>query len=164
VQRSAVASDILAKIEACLGDECRDYVFARTRGIPPADCNSITTSWVDRSIDKFTDCESPNPDICRAEWDAIHGLRVTLTRICAGPDAQPVFDWAREDGEAACFDDLVDLVEECVQCQDWQQFITDHSIYGVRYDSTTYDVEAEGGAFSAYIELTIQAAECCPAP
>lgn len=161
MMRSAVARDLLDRIKACLGDDCQDYVFARTRGVPPADCNSITTSWIDRSVDKFEDCESPQAD-CRAQWNAVHGLRITLTRVCAGPDAAEVFDWAREDGEAACFDDLVDLVEECVQCGDYSQLVVDHSLYTIRYDTTTFDVESSGGGYSAYIELTLVAAECCP--
>jgi hypothetical protein len=163
VKRSAVASDILALIRACLGDDCREYVFARTRGVPPADCNSITTSWIDRSVEKFTDCESPNPDICRREWDALLGMRITITRICMGPDGGEQFNWAREDGEAACFDDHVDAIEECLMCADFGQFTIDHSIYTIQYDTTTFDVESEGGGYSAYIELTIKAAECCPA-
>lgn len=164
MRRSAVASDILDRIRACLGDECQDYKIFRTRGIPPAECDSITASWIDRSIEKFSECESPNPEVCQQEWDAVHGLRITLTKVCVGPDSQAEFDWIGEDAASACFDDLVDLVEECLHCQDWEQFVADHSIYGVRYDSTTYDVESDGGAFSAYIELTIQAAECCPTP
>jgi hypothetical protein len=78
-------------------------------------------------------------------------------------DGGEQFNWAREDGEAACFDDHVDAIEECLMCADFGQFTIDHSIYTIQYDTTTFDVESEGGGYSAYIELTIKAAECCPA-
>lgn len=159
MQRSAVTADILTAIQACMGARCQDYVFSRTRGIPPADCNSIAASWVDRTVASFGDCL---PHAGCSEWDSTHGLRIVVTNICVAPDAQERFDWRAEDAAAACFDDDIDLIEECLQCADWSQLAADHSITSIRYDGTTYDVESEGGGFSAYLELTIVAAECCP--
>lgn len=166
--RSQVSSDILGTIQACfnasIGDRCREYVFARTRGIPPADCNSITASWMDRGVSSFGDCD-PGEGLDRCgEWNATHGLRIALTRVCMGPDQEPAFNWALEDAETACFMDDLDLLEECLQCTDWTQVKTDNSLYSLRYDGTTLDIESDGGGYSAYIELTLVAAECCPAP
>lgn len=159
MQRSAVTADILTSIEACFGVRCQGYVFARTRGIPPADCNSIAASWIDRAVQPFEDCPRLTP--C-GQWEAAYGLRIVITNVCAGPDAQERFDWRAEDAAAACFDDDVDLLEQCIQCADWTQLGLDHAISEIRYDGTNYDIESEGGGFSAYIDLTIIANECCP--
>lgn len=161
MRRSHVAKDILDALYLCMsgviGDRCREYVWARTRGVPPADCNSITASWMDREQHNFGDCE--NVGECR-EWDALLGLRIVLTRVCMGPDQQPSFAWELEDAAAACFDDDLDLIEECLNCMDWTTIMQSHGI-DVIYAGTTNDIEAEGGGYSAYIELTIRARECC---
>jgi hypothetical protein len=159
MKRSAVTADILTAIQACFGARCQDYIFSRSRGIPPADCNSIAASWVDRTVAHFADCDTPAP--CE-DWQATHGLRIVITNICAGPDAQETFDWRSEDAAAACFEDDVDLLETCIQCGDWTQLYNDHFLTALRYDGTTFDVESEGGGFSAYIEITLVAGECCP--
>lgn len=163
MQRSHVAKDILDVIEACLiakiGDRCREYVFGRTRGIPPADCNSVSVSWMDRGqAATFSDCKGPTP--CDG-WDPTLGLRIALTRVCLGPDQQPIFNWELEDAAAACFDDDLDIIEDCINCADWTQVYNDHFLDSIAYVGTTHDVEAEGGGYSAYIELTITARECC---
>lgn len=168
MRRSQVSIDILNAIQACfnasIGDRCREYVFARTRGIPPADCPSITASWMDRDASSFGDCDpGEGLEMC-GEWNATHGLRIALTRVCMGPDQQPAFDWALEDAETACFMDDLDLLEECIQCTDWTQVKRDNALYSLRYDGTTLDIESDGGGYSAYIELTLVAAECCPTP
>lgn len=160
--RSQVDSDVLQQIRACvmaqIGDRCREYRFARTRGIPPADCNSITVSWMDRARSQFGDCETLGADC--GEWNATLGLRVVLTRVCIGPDQAPEFNWDLEDAEAACFNNDLDVLEECIQCSDWSQLRADHSIE-LSYVGTTHDIETEGGGYSAYVELTVVAAECC---
>lgn len=140
-------------------ERCQEYVYARSRGIPPADCNSITVSWMDAADNRFGDCEIMGID-CNS-WDTTKGLRIVLTRVCMGADQAESFDWRIEDAEAACFDDDLDLLEECVKCMDWSQLVRDHALSGLSYVGTTHDVETEGGGFSAYIELTIVAAECC---
>lgn len=89
-------------------------------------------------------------------------MRIVVTNICIGPDAQQAFDWRNEDAAAACFDADVEIVESCIQCTDWSQLGIDHSISSVTYLSTSYDVESEGGGFSAYIDVRIVAEECCP--
>lgn len=157
--RSQVAADILAAIQACLGARCGDYVFLRSRGVPPADCNSISASWITRTTKPFEDCGGPEP--C-ASWAATNTLRIAITSICMGPDGQPTFDFALEDTVAACFDDDVDLIESCLSCTDWTQFYADHGIESMLYVDTTYDVMSEGGGFTAYIQLRITAGECCP--
>lgn len=156
MRRSQAAADILAQLQACMGPLCQQYVFSRTRGVPPADCNSVTVQWIDRSKRSFADCE----DDCR-EWQAAFGMRITLTRVCMGPDQEPAFDWSLEDAESACFDDHLEILEDCVDCGDWSQVKIDHSLEAIRYENTEYDIEANGGAFSAYIELTLIASECC---
>ncbi len=78
-----------------------------------------------------------------------------------GPDGKPTFDWRLEDAAAACFEDDVDLVEECIQCSDWTQLGADHFIERFVYAGTTFDIETEGGGYSAYIEIDITAGECC---
>lgn len=84
-----------------------------------------------------------------------------LTRICQGPD----LDISLEDAEAACFDDHLDLLEECLLCTDWTQLTRDHSLDSFFLTIVNYDLESEGGAFSAYLEITVVAAECCtPVP
>lgn len=161
MRRSHVAKDVLDALFACmtaqLGDRCREYVWARTRGVPPADCNSITVSWMDREQGTFGDCEQLGE--CR-EWDAVFGLRVVLTRICMGPDQSLEFDWSLEDAASACFDDDLDLIEECLNCMDWSLIRSTHGV-DVTYAGTTNDIETEGGGYSAYIELIVKARECC---
>lgn len=152
--RSAVAADILTIIAGCLGPQCR-FKIARTRGIVPAVCPSITTSWIDRSSAGFGDCDG------ECDINSALGLRITITDICMGPDSAEDFDFDAEDAAAVCFDNEVDAIEACLQCADYTQMRIDHQLYSVKYDNTTFDVESEGGAYSAYIELTIRAAECC---
>jgi len=164
MKRSHAAKDILDAVQACflveLGQaRCLEYRFARTRGIPPADCNSVTVSWMDRGVSQFADCAQLGSDC--GEWDATHGLRIVITNICMGPDQTPDFPWDLEDAAAACFMDDLDLLEECVQCMDWSQIRADHSLAEMRYEGTTLDIETDGGGYSAYIELTLVAAECC---
>lgn len=159
MNRSAVASDLLDIIKACLGDRCKQYVFARARGIPPAECSSITTSWADRVARYDGECRGP---LACQDWEAVHSLRFTITNICMGPDGKPMFDWQLEDLAAACFEDDVDAIESCLQCMDWSQLRTDHAINQIVYTGTTFDIEAEGGGYSAYIGLQIVAQECCP--
>lgn len=166
MKRSHVAKDILDAVQACMvanmpAERCHEYVFARTRGIPPADCNSITVSWMDAADNSFADCRLMGVDGCGREWDTTRGIRIVLTRVCMGPDQSESFDWQREDAEAACFDDDLDLLEECVKCMDWSQLVRDHSLTELFYAGTTHDVESDGGGYSAYIELTVVAAECC---
>lgn len=158
MSRSAIAADVLEQLKVCMGPElCQQYVWARTRGVPPADCNSVTTQWIDRASTSFADeCAG---DGC--EFQSTLGFRVTLTRICMGPDQEPVFDWGLEDAEAACFDDHLEVLEDCVQCGDWSQLKIDHALERFRYVETNHDIESDGGGFSAYIEITIVAAECC---
>jgi hypothetical protein len=159
VSRSAIASDVLEQLKACLGpDLCQQYVWARTRGVPPADCNSITTQWIDRGSTAFADeCD----DGSCGDFQSTLGFRVTLTRVCMGPDQEQVFDWSLEDAEAACFDDHLELLEDCVQCGDWSLLRQTHHLERFRYVETNHDIESDGGGFSAYIEITIVAAECC---
>lgn len=152
--RSAVAADLLTIINNCLGPQCR-YQLARTRGIAPAVCPSITTSWIERVSQSFGDCDGD------CDFNSTHRIRITITDICMGPDAADEFDFDAEDAAAVCFEDEVDQIEECLQCHNYTQLRLDHQLISVRYDSTTFDVEAEGGGYSAYIELTILAAECC---
>lgn len=168
MRRSYVAADILAVIQACfttaIGDRCREYRFAQTRGIPPADCNSVSASWMDRDVSSFGDCDPGEGVQSCGEWNATHGLRIALTRVCMGPDQQPAFAWELEDAEAQCFMDDLDLLEECIQCTDWTEVKNTNSLYSLRYDGTTLDIESTGGGYSAYIELTLVAAECCTPP
>lgn len=83
------------------------------------------------------------------------------SRICVGPDSSPAFDWNGDDAAAACFDDDLDALEDCINCGDWSQLMADHFIERIAYVGTTHDVESEGGGYSAYVELTIVAGECC---
>lgn len=160
MQRSAFASDVLDLIRACLGERCRHYAIGRARGIPPAVCPSITTSWVDRTEAVFGDCQGPYRD-CDVQETV--GLRIVITDICMGPDAAEQFDWAAEDAAAACFDDDVQVIEDCIRCSDWTQIFRDHGLNSIAYEGTTYDVEADGGGYSAYIEIT-PVAQVCPCP
>lgn len=161
MQRSHVASDVLDLLRDCLGARCQHYVFARSRGIPPAECPSIATSWVDRTSTPFGDCNGGWGDCDSTETV---GLRIAITDICVGPDAAATFDWAAEDAIAACFDNDVQVLERCIECggPGWQQLYRDHGLDTVAYEGTTYDVESDGGGYSAYIELTIVAKVCCP--
>lgn len=160
MQRSHVTRDVLDVIESCLGDLCRDYRVFRSRGLPPAECNSITASWVDAEVmPGFDDCKMMGA--CSDLWQKAAGLRIALTRVCIGPDQKPIFDIDLEDKEAACFDDHLDLIEECLLCHDWTTFRRDHGIDSMQMVATTHDVESDGGAFSAYIEIAIVASECC---
>lgn len=158
MSRSAIAADVLAQLKACMGPEiCGQYVWARTRGVPPADCNSITTQWSDRASNQFAeDCADGDCD-----FQTTYGFRVTITRICMGPDQEADFNWELEDAEAACFDDHLEILEDCIQCGDWSQLKAEHALERFRYVETNHDIEADGGGFSAYIEVTIVAAECC---
>lgn len=167
MQRSHLAADVLTILRNCLGDRCQHYKFARTRGIPPAECPSITTSWVDRTEAIFGDCDSPNPAYCDDTQETV-GLRIAITDVCMGPDSAEQFDWDAEDAIAACFDDDVQAVEDCIRCRPdqaaWAALYRDHGINSIGYEGTTYDVEADGGGYSAYIELTIVAQACCTGP
>lgn len=168
MKRSYVAADILAQIQSCftaaIGARCREYVFARTRGIPPADCNSISASWMDRGVSVFGDCDPGEGLESCGEWNTTHGLRIAITRVCVGPDQQPGFGWDLEDTAAVCFMDDLDILEECIQCSDWTNVKRANSLYSLRYDGTTLDIESEGGGYSAYVELTMVAGECCTPP
>lgn len=140
-----------------------DYRFARSRGIPPADCNSITLSWIDEGDSApFGDCES-SFEGCE-DVTTTAGIRIALTRICMGPDQEPVFDWELEDAAAACFSDDLEKVMCCLKKSDWRQLKQDHRLDRFTYVGTTYDVESQGGGYSAYIEMTIVAPECCELP
>lgn len=159
MQRSLVAADILQQIMDCMGAAlCGQYEFARTRGLPPAECNSITASWIQREIELFEDCSDGKPP-CGA-FVAYPTLRIVLTRICMGPDASGSFNWQLEDAEAACFDDHLEIVEQCITCSDWSQLRADHKVT-LACRRTEHDVESEGGGFSAYIEIDMRADECC---
>lgn len=157
MQRSHAAQDVLDTIRDCVGANCRRFQFARTRGIPPADCASITVSWIDSEDTSFGDCTDLGG--CQS-WQSAHGLRVVITDVCMGPDSGKGFDWVGEDEAAACFDDLVDDIERCLKCADWTQFRFDHSAE-VSFVDTAYDIEAQGGGYSAYIQLSIVSDECC---
>lgn len=161
MNRSDVAADILDGIAECLGPErCRDYQMLRSRGVPPADCNSIATSWTDKTTDLFSDC-APKSAPCEPRRVS-HGMRLTITSICIGPDGEPTFDMDKEDAAAECFDNDVDTIERCIECGDWSTLYAEHFLESLTYEATSYDVEAEGGAYSATITLRIVATECCP--
>lgn len=164
MKRSHVAQDILDAIQACFNaqlppERCQEYNFFQSRGLPPADCNSISVSWMDAGDSRFGDCEIMGIN-CN-EWNSTRGLRIALTRICMGPDQSEEFDWRLEHEETVCFNDHLDLLEECIKCMDWTQLVRDHSLIVLSYAGTTHDVESDGGGYSAYIELTIVAGECC---
>lgn len=166
--RSHVAADILAAIETCMRtylgpNRCDEYLFLRSRGIPPADCNSIAVTYTDRGVAHIGDCAhttaySPCPD-----YIATLGMRVVITRICLRPDvgAGGSFDAVAEDAEAACFMDDLDALEACIMCGDWRQIGVDHRVAKLRYDGTSEDVETEGGGYSAYLDITLVGSECC---
>jgi hypothetical protein len=162
VNRSQVAQDVLDAIRACNPAICDEYRLLRSRGLPPADCNSIATSWVRRDVEylEFSDCEGEdcNEDLM---WDAIHELRVTITRICMGPDGQPAWDTSLEDDAAVCFDDDLDELETCLQCTDWTQLRIDHALDSFKVGETIHDLESDGGAFSAHVTIVLKARECC---
>lgn len=154
MQRSSLAADVLDVIAECLGPQCR-FKLGRSRGIPPAVCPSITTSWVDRTAKTWDENG-------QCFINSSLGLRITITDICMGPDAAENFDFVLEDAAAVCFDDEVDAIESCMQCYDFEQIRQDNKLMRIAYESTTYDVESDGGGYSAYIEMGIVAAECCP--
>lgn len=162
MNRASLASDVLTQIQVCLQERCSDYVFARTRGVPPADCNSITTQWIDRGIQSWNE-QCDDGQGC-GKWQGAYGMRITLTRICMGPDQEESFNWTLEDAEAACFDNDLELLEDCVQCGDWSELKSTHALERFRYDGTTHDIESDGGGYSAYIEITLVASECCAPP
>lgn len=165
MQRSHLAKDILDSLKACMlaqwpAGRCEQFQFGRSRGIAPADCDSITISFIDETADDFADCKVIGRS-CEEPWIETTRLRIILTEVCMGPDQKPMFDWALEDEVAACFSDDFDLLKKCVRCTDWETLVSDHNLNTFQMSSISYDVESEGGGYSAYIEITATSNECC---
>lgn len=102
------AASILAEVKACI-DDCGYGIYV-SQGRPTADCNSIT-AWP--SISAGLPVRLGRCDTYRAEE-----FKVTMTRCCEGIDAQvkQAFDPSREDNEARCFLEDVDIVDRCLVC------------------------------------------------
>lgn len=159
MDRAAVSADIITALEVCLSDLCPDFVFFRSRGVPPADRESVAFTWIDRARLSFEDCDSPD---CKPQFTSSHAFRIVVTTICMTPDAQRDFDYLAEDNAAARHDAIVDQAEECLACSPlFAPIYARHGVYSVVDSGTTYDPESQGGGFSSYINVVIEAQECC---
>ena len=154
--RNSVAADILAQIQACLPDTC-SYKLFRSRGLPPADCNTIAFAWSDRHPESEQGCRGMTP------CDRVVDQRFTLvlTKCCDGIDGHDFFPTQLEDDETVCFENDLQLLEECIECGDWSQLGLDHGINSIELESTRRDNETEGGCMTAYLTVLIVANECC---
>ena len=165
MERAYLARDILDALEVCMKaalppERCKHYRYAFTRGLAPADCPSITISLIDEDTQDFGDCKNLGVGTCE-EWTDTTGLRIVLTDVCMGPDQQPTFDWELENDVATCFQLDFDTLKRCVRCIDWRQIRSDHSLNEIEIVGVTYDVETQGGGYSAYIEMSFTSSECC---
>lgn len=154
--RNDVAADILAQIQGCLPDYC-SYKLLRSRGLPPADCNTIALAWGNRIPVSETGCIGLLP----CDRVVEQSFTLVLTRCCDGLDSRESFSTDDEDDETVCFERDVQIVEECLECGDWSQLGVDHGINSLVLESTRRDSETEGGCMTAYLGVVISSNECC---
>lgn len=158
MNRAAVAADIIDALRLCLGEGC-SYELTRSRGDLPAECNTISLSWLPRRQEFFSDCGS------LADCDdatSVDQLQILVTRCCAGIDGQVKLDLAAEDREEACFWDDIETIETCLNCLDLNELRADHNIQVFKLISTTPDTTVRGGCYSARLRVEIRSMLCCP--
>lgn len=158
MNRAQVAADIAAQIEACFGGECIYRIF-RARAVPPAECDSIALVWGQRTAKPENQCLTLRP----CDREVTQDLQIVLTKCCVGIDAEENFDIAGEDHETICFEDDLQILEECIECTDWSQLGLDHDLQSLRLVATERDPMVEGGCVSAYLTVEIIYCESCPA-
>lgn len=159
MNRSDAAFDVLDVIQSCLPDFC-SYVLFRSRGVPPAECDSIAAYWGSRRSSPEIDCEGLSPCSLIIKQD----LDIAITKCCAEPDAggdRGEFDFAAEDAESVCFERDLQIIEDCLECHDWTQFGIDHAVQSVTLRSVDRDNNTAGGCFSAYLRLELVYTKCC---
>ncbi len=155
---ATTATDILDVIRGCLGPAC-DYKIALTRGVPPAGCNSIAAYWGDTvAAPQRSDCPILKP--CGPSVLDTHQLNILVTNICIKPDGGQ-FDWAAEQKAAECFYRDLEIVEQCLRCQDWTNIAGIDGFKSLEYRRTVRDAAAQGGGYAARIVLDITSRQCC---
>jgi len=158
VNRYELAADILTQIQACLGADCT-YALIRSRGVPPAECDSIIVTFADAIPYWDADCF---PNACVDHQD--HTMRVVLTRQCLLPDVDETFNFAAEDAEVQCFWRDLETLERCLDCSDLSQVYLDNGVTRIQRLRTQIDATTLGGAHSATLTFRVVENYCCPAP
>lgn len=156
MNRAEAAADVLAAVQACLGDEC-PYRLLMARAITPQECNHITAVWGTAAYSYDSDCGDDGG--CGATVDET--LTLMLTRVCVRPDAQRSFDFDGEELEAVCFERDIKILEDCIRCGDWRQFRIDHGVDRMRLSESYRDPDVQGGGVTAYIVIKMSVTECC---
>jgi len=144
---------LLAEIKTCMGGQECSYNLFVSRGIPPADCNSIA-GFVEQSrpeSTEFDDCNNRYND----------SLVISITRCCLDPDTQDSFDPALEDREAKCFYDDARLLLECVHCNAGTALGPYIAGCQPLISGMEFDMEALGGCYTALIRIAIAEDVCC---
>lgn len=151
------ALDALAQeIRTCMGGNACEYAVHVSRGMPSADCNSIAV-WYGGSSKSDSDSSD-----CETWFDSF--VNVTITRCCMQPDAEEVYDPARENSEAQCFLEDLTSLRNCLYCN--ATAIMDPFVDGCSAQIANIDVdnEAEGGCYSSTITFSVLERDCCPPP
>lgn len=156
MRRYDLLSDLRDRIRGCLGADCA-YRLVIARGRPPHECDAQIGIWLgDDESEPFEDCFDGACDVTRT-----FPVQIELVRICAAPQAAKSFDWQREEDEARCFYNDLDLIECCFDSGPWTELRRTHGIDQIRRRRTRLDTTSRGGAFSARIELTVSLQQCC---
>lgn len=150
------ANALLTEIRACMGGESCPYQLFVSRGMPPADCNSIVARYDGgrRNDRESNDCDS----VFEEE------IVVTLTKCCVTPDIQTNWNPVLEDAEAKCFYDDLALLRQCLICNGMtalEPYVDGCKPY---VTATVLDPMSEGGCFSGSIVIRFRNVDCCPAP
>lgn len=153
--RSETSADILAAIITCLGQSC-SYQVIQSRGIFPAECDSIVAVWGDSSNLIPDDCGSGPCETFRS-----HKLMLVLTKCCSGIDAQINLDSTQESDESICFYRDVEIIEKCIICTDFSQLLFDNGLSNLYLSGTRFDPTVHGGCMTAYIDIVINETFCC---
>ena len=141
---------LLDDIQACMDTECHYKTFV-SLGIPPAECDSIA-AWMSyqRRTEDNSECQN-------AYFD--HAVNLTLTRCCINTDAAKEFSHASEQEDAQCFLRDIDALINCLTCESLANL--ESSDCGSTIGEISYDLEKEGGCYSATITLNRLVIECC---
>lgn len=143
--------NLLDQIQECMDDSDCKYKTFVSLGEPPADCDSIA-AWLEESSrnDVSPECKTTLLDTT---------IKVMITQCCVAADAELEFDPAKEQKDAECFLNDLDLLRQCINCS---LESNDGLSCNLTLSRISTDVEKMGGCYSATLELEMTEQECCP--